>query len=240
MVEPDPNFDSALIAGALEWWHDAGVDVLVEGNPRDWFAAPPPAPPRAASVPAAPVAPTLPDTLEAFLAWRTGADAPETPWGGDTVLADGPADAEYMVLLDQPDRDDCAAKRLLSGPAGRLYDRMLASVGLSRETVHTASVCVRRHASGRPPRDDERRLAEVAMHHLSLTKPRRLLLLGNAASRAVLGADAASARGILHAVGHKGGMSGAVAGFHPRFLLERPMAKGEAWRDLRLLVSRDG
>jgi len=28
----------------------------------------------------------------------------------------------------------------------------------------------------------------------------------------------------------------AVASFHPRFLLERPAAKAEAWKDLQLLI----
>ena len=28
----------------------------------------------------------------------------------------------------------------------------------------------------------------------------------------------------------------AVASFHPRFLLERPAAKAEAWKDLQMLI----
>jgi DNA polymerase len=28
----------------------------------------------------------------------------------------------------------------------------------------------------------------------------------------------------------------AIASFHPRFLLERPAQKAEAWRDLQLLI----
>jgi DNA polymerase len=28
-------FDSAQAASVLDWWHDAGVDLLVEDEPRD-------------------------------------------------------------------------------------------------------------------------------------------------------------------------------------------------------------
>jgi len=243
MVGANQIFEADLYASVLEWWQDAGVDILVDRNPRDWFAQPA-APPVASGSAPQPTALTprasLPDTLEAFLAWRTGPDAPDAAWGGDPVLAHGSRDAEIMVLLDQPDRDDCSAGLLLSGAAGRLFDRMLASVGLSRDAVYVAAVCARRSATGRPARGSEARLAEVALHHLSLVAPKRLLLLGDAASRAVLASDASAARGILHSVDHKGGKSGAVASFHPRFLLQRPAAKAEAWRDLRLLRFGDG
>jgi len=236
MVGADQFFDTAAYASALEWWHDAGVDILADANPRDWLAPPPLPPVRPAASEAA--APQLPPTLEAFLAWRAGADAPDARWGGKNVLAEGPTDAELMVLLDHPDRDDCEAGRLLSGSAGRLFDRMLAAIGLSRDGVYVASVCVRRPASGRSPRDAVTLLAAAAMHHAGLVRPKRLLLLGDAASRAVLGADASATRGIYHAVHHNGGRSGAVVSFHPRLLLQRPAAKADAWRDLRLL--RDG
>ncbi|MDG6746429.1 uracil-DNA glycosylase family protein, partial [Staphylococcus aureus] len=139
-------------------------------------------------------------------------------------------------LVDCPDRDDGEAGQILSGAPGRLFDRMLAAIGQSRETVHLASVCARRPLAGRTPADLESRLAEIARHHVGLIRPRGLLLLGNAASRAVLGTELTSARGHLHAVDHKNGKSQAVASFHPRFLIEKPMAKAESWKDLQLLM----
>ena len=43
---------SAAAASALDWWHDAGVDTLVEDVPRDWFAAPVRVPDPAIAAPA--------------------------------------------------------------------------------------------------------------------------------------------------------------------------------------------
>ena len=233
-MRADTDYDRQVLESALLWWRDAGVDVAVEDAPHDWFAKPAPALPARTTQRAVDAA--MPDEWEAFLAWRGGEHAPEGKWAGPSLLASGPLDAPLMVLSDAPDREDCSAGLLLSGQAGRLFDRMLAAIGLERGAVHLASVCARRPAGGRIGRDDAARLGEVARHHLALVAPKRLLLLGDAASRAVLGTEVLRARGRLHRVDHKGGTSEAVASFHPRFLLENPARKREAWADLQSLV----
>jgi DNA polymerase len=235
--------DGALAASVLDWWHDAGVDLLVEDEPRDWMAPEPvraplvmPGQAPAAALPVAAPATSLPDTLEAFLPWRLSDAAPEATWDGISLTATGPANAALMVLVDCPDRDDGDAGQILSGAPGRLFDRMLAAMGLSRETVHVASVCARRPIAGRTPAGVEARLAEIALHHVGLVAPRGLLLLGNAASRSVLGTELTDARGHSHVIDHKSGKTNAVATFHPRFLIEKPMAKAESWKDLQRVM----
>ncbi len=232
-------------ASALDWWHEAGVDTLVDDVPRDWFAAPEPLIVPAA-VPVAPVAPVaapsaMPLLFADFLNWRSGAEVPEADWSGVSLAAIGPADATVMVLVDCPDRDDGDAGALLSGASGRLLDRMLAAIGLTRDEVHLAAVCAKRPTAGRIHSEVEARLSEIAKHHIALVAPERLLLLGNAASRAILGMELQAARGRLHGFNHKNADTGAgstnvVASFHPRFLIEKPAAKAEAWKDLQMLM----
>lgn len=236
----DQNFDwTKAAASALEWWRDAGVDVLVDDLPRDWLAAAtkPVAPivSRSAAPIAAPVVETLPTTLDAFVTWRTGTTVPEASWGAAMIATSGPASADLMVLVDCPERDDRDV--LMSGPVGRLFDRMMAAIGRSREDILLASVCAARPTAGRMPRETEARLSEIARHHVALAAPKRLLVMGNAASRAILGMELAEARGGLHSLNHSGGKTTeAVASFHPRFLLEKPAAKAEAWKDLQMLI----
>lgn len=240
---------SDAVASALEWWRDAGIDALVDEAPRDWSAAPrsPPEPSRPATrtqTVAAVVAP-LPATLDAFLAWRSGPDAPEAPWsGGPPLVAQGAPDSDLMILVDVPEREDAAAGRLLDGAAGRLFDRMLAAIGRSRDDVYLASFCTVRPLAGRIAPEDEARLAEIARHHVALVAPKRLLLLGNATSRALLAMDTMPARNSLHRINQQTDIrdciTTAVASFHPRLLLERPAQKAEAWRDLQLLIGDSG
>lgn len=236
----DQNYNwRAVAASAIDWWRDAGVDALVGETPVDWLM-PEPAPPAARSTPAIPAAPVaMPETLAAFLAWRMGDDAPEAGWPGRRLGPEGVATATItatIVVTDLPEREDLAAGRLLSGAGGVLLGRMLAAVGLSRDGVQLVPVATARPPAGRIAAADEPPLAAAIRRHLHLARPERVLLLGNAASRAVLGMDCATARGTSHGVNHEGGTARVVASFHPRFLLERPTAKADAWRDLRLLM----
>ena len=235
----DQHFDWLGHAeSTLDWWHEAGVDTLVDEAPRDWFAAEAraPAPAPARSETPAPVSTALPALYDAFSTWRLSAEAPEASWRGISIAASGPIDAAVMVLVDCPDSDDGAAGMLMSGTVGRLFDRMLAAIGLSREKIHLAAVCAKRPLAGRMPRDTEARLGEIARHHVALAAPKRLLCLGNAASRAILATEMPGNRGNLHRFNHNTGQTGVVTTFHPRLLLEKPALKAEAWQDLQLLM----
>lgn len=243
----DQNIDWRMAAAsALEWWRDAGIDALVDEAPRDWTAAP--AAPvvvqeqraRVAAV-AEPVILPLPRTLEDFLAWRAGMDAPEAEWRGDPIGASGDPSADIMILTDVPDREDGESGSLFSGSVGKLFDRMLAAIGRSRDSVYLVPMCSKRPTAGRIAPEIETRIVEVARHHVALVKPTRLLVLGNAPSRALTGMDVAHARGSLHPINLEDGMPAVtvdvVASFHPRLLLERPAEKVRAWKDLQMLIA---
>jgi len=237
----DQNLDwTKAAASALDWWHDAGVDVVVGDEGFAWLdsaaqqlAARQATRPVAAAV--APAGDALPGEAAAFAAWRVGETAPEARWGGGAIAASGPADAELMVFVDCPERDD--RELLMEGEVGRLFERMLAAIGRTRADTALASVCVRRPTTGRVPRDIEARLGEIARHHVALAAPKRLLVMGDAASRAILTMNVADARGRFHTLNHKNGrVTQVVASHHPRFLLDRPTAKAEAWKDLLWLT----
>lgn len=226
-------------ASALSWWQEAGVDVLVDDAPRDWTArdvAPPAKGTPVQEAPAVEREVALPATLEAFIDWRFGGEAPEAIWGEPVVHASGNPASPLMVVTDMPEAGDCDAAALLTGDAGRLFDRMLAAIGHDRESVYLVSLCIARPVTGQVPREIEDRLAELARHHVALTAPKSLLLLGQSVSRAILTGAESAGRGRLHPVNHQGGQSLAVSTFHPRFLLTKPAAKAEAWKDLQLLI----
>ncbi len=229
----------AEAASALNWWRDAGVDVLVEDGPRDWTARPaataqPDAPSR--PVPAGPEPePPLPATIEAFLDWRYGASAPEAAMGEPLAPAEGDHAATLMIVTDLPEFEN-GSPALLGGTAGALFDRMLAAIGQSRESIYLVPLCAARPITGQVPRDLEEKLGEILRHHVALARPERLLLLGQSASRAILGTDAGRGAESLTPFHYSGAQSQAVATFHPRFLLSKPAAKADAWKDLQLLI----
>lgn len=224
----------AAAASALDWWQEAGVDTLIDEEPRRWLAAV-----TSAQAPAAtsgePTPPALPASLKEFEAWRISAAAPDSIWG-TPIAPQGAADSGLMVLLDMPEREDAASGQLLSGAAGRLFDRMLAAIGRDRQSIYLAAVTLARPVTGRIAPDMADALAELARHHIALVRPKRLLVMGDAANRALLGTNAAASGAFFHVVNHDGGQTEAIATFHPRFLLDNPGQKVRAWRDLQMLI----
>ena len=143
----DP-FDPAAAASALQWWQDAGVDILVDEIPRDWLRPKAKAAPAAA--PAATPADTLPDQLDLFQAYlRDNSTLPYASASARRVCPAGDPAAGLMIVTDMPAAEDCSTGTLLSGEVGKLFDRMLAAIGRDRESIYLASLSCLRSLDGR-------------------------------------------------------------------------------------------
>jgi DNA polymerase len=210
------------------------VDALVEDEPRDWLARMPASAP--ATVAAVPAAPGFPDDLAAFRAWLlTDPSVPGAPQ--IRIDSSGAATDGTVIVVDMPEASDRASGTLLSGDAGALFDRMLAAMKLERAGIYLVPFAPARPASGRISGDDGAVLTGLLRHHLDLAKPRRLLLLGDAPTRALTGLSLAKARGTAHPLSIGGSDVPAIASFHPRFVLERPDYRKPAWADLQLFMA---
>ena len=230
--------DAAM--SVLGWWRDAGVDVAISETPTDWLAAtvasaaPAPSAPRKAGPPA------LPDSLAALAAWLAeGDDVPEAQWGPVRIGPSGDPASGLMILSDIPDPEDAAAGQLYSGSVGLLFDRMLAAIGRDRASVYLVPLASVRPPGGRVDAASAARLADIARHHIALARPKWVILMGQAPSRALLGMDLRVAREKKCSINLAGVTVDTVATYAPRFLLERPVAKADAWKDLQLLLSGD-
>jgi DNA polymerase len=228
------QFNVGEAASVLGWWLDAGVDVAVAEQSRDW-TRPAVAPPAASApvVEAKPVAPPPPEDLAPLLAWlRDSPDVPLAATNARRILPHGPAAAPIMLISEMPDGDDAVDGQPIGGDAWLLAVRMLAAIGIAPDAAYSASLsCF--HAPGtRLSRDDLAACAALARRHVAAAKPRRLLLFGEGPSRALLGKPMAEARSHVHKV--EGVRT--IVTFHPRHLLTRPSLKGQAWRDLLLLM----
>jgi DNA polymerase len=247
-MERDSDFTAAeAAASVLQWWSDAGVDVLVDESPRDWLKpqakAPPPGPavipassPAALPAPKAP-ADLPPDQLDLFQAWlRDSAALPYASPGAPRVCPSGDPTAGLMVIADMPSGEDCTAGTMLSGEAGRLFDRMLAAIGRSRDTIYLAALSCLRSPDGRFNSEAAKNCAELARHHAGLVMPRALLIFGDAASKALLGLPLVQARGRWHEIATHAGPVRALVTIAPKQLIEAPAQKRYAWADLQMLI----
>ena len=220
---------SSWAASALDWWEEAGVDVIVGEQPRDWLNAKPgEAPLLIEPAPAA-----LPDTLDAFQIWL--ATSPDLPFAAPAMTRGTPCGdpgADLMVMVDMPSEDGA----LLSGEAGALFDRMLVAIGRARDSIYLAPLSPVRTPTGAIDDKSAARLAEIARHHIGLVAPRVLLMFGDICGKALLGSAVAGARAKWHEIATPTGPIKALVTIKPEKLIEMPGWKKHAWADLQMLM----
>jgi uracil-DNA glycosylase len=219
---------------ALAWWLEAGVDVAVQEAPRDWLTPPPPRT-EGSTEPAPDANLVQPDheTLSELRQWlASSAHLPMASAAAKRILPQGPEDAAVMLLADSPALEDFAAGQPIGGDAWALTQRMLAAIGIDSDQAYAASLSCFHAPGARMTKADRDACAEIARRHIRLARPRRILLLGDGPCLALLGKRLVEARGHVHKVE---GVR-AVATFHPRHLINRPLDKSLAWRDLLLLT----
>lgn len=231
-----------VVASALGWWADAGVDMLADEDVRDWLAPPPPKAPIVPAVladtGAAPLraAAALPETLAALHALlATGDYAPSPAPPRLRVAPSGDPAADVMIVADMPDPGDPEAGRLFAGETAALFDAMLAALGLDRARIYLAPFSPAR-AAGRLDAKQGEALATLMRRHISLAAPKALILFGDSVAHGLLGPEALATRGGIRDVNHDGGIVPAIATFHPRHLRRMPSLKAATWTDMRLLL----
>ena len=231
-----PQIDGAEAMSVLEWWLESGVDVLVDERPRNWLQEKQKPSQQPVSEPesARQDQTRMPDTLPLFREWLASASAGAKS-KSKPVLPQGEEGAEVMLIAEAPGREEAAAGAPIAGEAAALMERMLAAIGWNLTQAYLANLSCFYSPGAKPTAKDLEDCAKAARSHIALAKPKRLLLLGDAPARALLGKSLAEARGHLHRVE---GIRTIVT-FHPRFLLDRPSDKARAWKDLLLLMDDD-
>ncbi|WP_308516949.1 uracil-DNA glycosylase family protein [Sphingomonas flavescens] len=223
---------------ALGWWLQAGVDVVVQEEPRNWLLPPQPRKPASPSepLPEANVAPPSHETLAALQDWL--ASSTKLPLASATarrIMPHGPENAEIMLLTEAPTLEDFASGQPIGGDSWELAKRMLAAIKIAPEQAYSASLSCFNAPGARMTPAQREECAEIARQHIQLAKPSRLLLFGDGPSQALLGKPLAQARGHVYKV--EGVRT--VATFHPRHLINQPSNKSLAWKDLLLLMENE-
>ncbi|MEM6762980.1 MAG: uracil-DNA glycosylase [Pseudomonadota bacterium] len=159
---------------------------------------------------------------------------------------EGPLGAPVMFVGEAPGRDEDAAGRPFVGRSGKLLDKMIAAIGLTREAVYVTNVIPWRPPGNRTPSPIETATCEVFVRReIALVAPKVLVPLGGPAAKTLLRTDA----GIMRQRGRwsryeddaaEAGAIDALAMFHPAYLLRTPAAKKQTWQDLLAVAGKVG
>ena len=158
------------------------------------------------------------------------------------VFSDGNLGARLMIIGDVPGREEDRVGLPLVGTAGQLFDRMLASIGLTRADVYIAPLIPWRPPGNRTPTSEEMdMLLPWLYRHIQLADPAFVMVLGGGAAKAVIpGAGSIlKIRGKWAAIDFGDGKERQVmASLHPEYLLRSPAQKRLAWADLLALAGK--
>lgn len=103
------------------------------------------------------------------------------------LLGDGPVPAKVMLIGEAPGAREDDIERPFSGVAGQYLDRVLAQSGLSRSEIYITNAVKCRPPQNRTPTPGEIKVCRSYLEReLAIVNPQYLLLLGNAALKAVL------------------------------------------------------
>ncbi|CAH2600111.1 Type-4 uracil-DNA glycosylase [Rhodovastum atsumiense] len=227
-ARPAASAPSQLAAALRPPPHPAQTQALLPG------AAPAPAA-RAQEIAAA--ARTL-EELRAALERFDG--CPLSATATNLVFADGNPDSGLMLVGEGPGADEDRIGKPFVGASGQFLDRMLASIGLDRSGYVITNLIPWRPPGNRNPTDNEVLVClPFLLRHIALVRPRRLVLLGALATRAVTGSNTGirrmRGRWLDVTIPDLPAPVPTLPMLHPAYLLRTPGAKREAWNDMLLL-----
>jgi len=155
----------------------------------------------------------------------------------NTVFADGTPGAPVMIVGEAPGADEDRMGKPFVGVSGQLMDRMMATIGLTRD----GGFYITNILFWRPPGNRTPTLAEQGMclaftrRHIELVGPKVLVLAGATAVKAVLdtteGITRLRGKWTSYRLGD-GTEIPTMPTFHPAYLLRTPASKRQSWQDL--------
>jgi uracil-DNA glycosylase len=162
------------------------------------------------------------------------------------VFGVGNPRADLMFVGEGPGADEDAQGEPFVGRAGQLLNNMIKAMGLRREDIYIANVVKCRPPGNRTPERDEcETCSPFLMRQIAAIKPKVIVALGAVSAKNLLAINApmSELRGRFYDFMPTGvpsdpewrGAKLAVT-YHPAFLLRDPRQKGEAWKDLQMVM----
>jgi len=167
------------------------------------------------------------------------------------VFGVGNPSAELMFVGEGPGADEDEKGEPFVGRAGQLLNNMIKAMGIEREQVYIANIVKCRPPGNRQPEREEcATCSPFLMRQIAVVKPKVIVALGATAAKTLLAMNASmiQLRGRFYDFRPAGirsndpdwdGCKLAVT-YHPAFLLRDPRQKGEAWKDLQMVMKELG
>lgn len=153
------------------------------------------------------------------------------------VFGVGNPQADLVLVGEAPGREEDEKGFPFVGEAGRLLDRILFAMELSRQDVYICNVIKCRPPSNRDPQPGEIASCEQFLKlQLAAIRPRYIVALGRFATQTLLQTDEPIGRLRGHWREYQG--VALMPTYHPAYLLRNPAGKRDVWEDMKQVMAR--
>lgn len=153
------------------------------------------------------------------------------------VFGVGNPQARLVLVGEAPGREEDEKGEPFVGEAGRLLDRILFAMGLSRDEVYICNVLKCRPPNNRDPEPEEVASCEpFLIRQLAAIRPQIIVALGRFAIQTLLQSKAPISR--VRGTWQQYQGIPLMPTYHPAYLLRNPNGKREVWSDMKQVVER--
>lgn len=150
------------------------------------------------------------------------------------VFGDGNPEAGIVLIGEGPGANEDRTGEPFVGRAGKLLDKILASIDLDRSKVYITNVVKCRPPRNRTPRRDEvTSCLWILEEQVRIMHPGIIIALGASAARTITGMD--KGIGMLRGSLHRFMGYPVMATYHPAALLRTNALKRPVWEDMKKL-----
>jgi DNA polymerase len=151
------------------------------------------------------------------------------------VFGVGNPQARLVLVGEAPGREEDEKGEPFVGEAGRLLDRILFAMGLSRADVYICNVLKCRPPNNRDPEADEVASCEPFLaRQLTAIRPQAIVALGRFAIHTLLQTKVPIGR--LRGTWQQYHGLPLMPTYHPAYLLRNPIGKREVWADMKQVM----
>ncbi|MFH1461626.1 MAG: uracil-DNA glycosylase [bacterium] len=158
------------------------------------------------------------------------------------VFGKGSENTKIMFIGEGPGKDEDQRGEPFAGRAGKLLDKMLEGIKLTRENIYITNAVKCRPPKNRAPHPEESKICKklILLKEIEIIEPQIICCLGASATQAILGnkIKISKSRGTLFELTLTNQKTIKVMPtFHPAYLLRNPSAKRSVEEDLHKIIS---
>jgi uracil-DNA glycosylase family 4 len=157
------------------------------------------------------------------------------------VLGDGNINSPLMLVGEAPGLEEDNAGLTFLGEVGDLLKKMLIAINIKRENIYSTYAVNFRPPEDRKPTSTEiKRYSKFLQKHISIIKPRIIILMGSTAMESLTGLNSkiSKERGIWKEVIVQNTTYNVIITFNPSYLLKVPENKKHSWEDLKKIKQK--